>query len=234
MADAHDIEWLKISANDLNNLLQVISESSKALKKLCDTDVEAQRYYTFLTNGLNRALGVTSDICTRLGGIQSEPAVERPSQIMGHSAQPEKSPPAIINPEGPRELIMLIDDEKMVIELTVQLLTEEGYRVLAMTDVFTAISTYEKLREHISLVILDFTMPVLNGGEVFDELKKIDPRAPIVLSSGFTEQEMLRDMLARGLRGFLPKPYSRAKLLAQIRSTLDAVNAERTGERRVL
>jgi len=122
----------------------------------------------------------------------------------------------------------------MILELAATLLTEEGYRVLAMTDPFAAIATYGKLKSEISLVMLDFTMPVLDGGEVFNELKKIDPSAPIVLSSGFAEQDKIGGMLARGLRGFLPKPYNRAKLLSQVRSILDAVHAERTGQRRVL
>jgi hypothetical protein len=55
-----------------------------------------------------------------------------------------------------------------------------------------------------------------------------------VLSSGFAEQERLRGMLARGLRGFIPKPYTQQKLLTQIRAVLDSLRAEKTGERRIL
>jgi hypothetical protein len=54
-----------------------------------------------------------------------------------------------------------------------------------------------------------------------------------VLSSGFAEQDRLRAMLSRGLRGFIPKPYTQEKLLTQIRATLDTLHAERTGERRI-
>jgi FixJ family two-component response regulator len=74
----------------------------------------------------------------------------------------------------------------------------------------------------------------MDGSDVFEELLLIDPQVPVVLSSGFAEQTRLRTMLARGLRGFIPKPYTQQKLLTQIRSTLDALQAERTGERRVL
>jgi FixJ family two-component response regulator len=55
-----------------------------------------------------------------------------------------------------------------------------------------------------------------------------------MLSSGFAEQKKVHSMLVRGLRGFLPKPYTKQKLLSQVRSTLDAIRSERTGERRVL
>ena len=54
---------------------------------------------------------------------------------------------------------------------------------------------------------------------------------PVVLSSGFAEQDRLRAMLAKGMRGFIPKPYTQQKLLTQIRATLDALHTERTGRR---
>jgi CheY-like chemotaxis protein len=75
--------------------------------------------------------------------------------------------------------------------------------------------------------VLDFTMPIMDGADLFAELQQLNPRVPVVLSSGFTEQDKLRGMLARGLRGFIPKPYTQAKLLAQVRQTLDAISAER-------
>jgi len=55
----------------------------------------------------------------------------------------------------------------------------------------------------------------------FSRVAPDQSQAPVVLSSGFAEQERLRSMLARGLRGFIPKPYTQQKLLAQIRSVLD-------------
>ena len=57
---------------------------------------------------------------------------------------------------------------------------------------------------------------------VFEELRSINPKVNVVLSSGFAEQTKIASMLAQGLRGFIPKPYSREKLLEQVRSTLDA------------
>jgi CheY-like chemotaxis protein len=115
-----------------------------------------------------------------------------------------------------------------------RVLTDEGYRVVTAKDGFQAIEIYRKLKEQILLVILDFTMPVMDGADVFAELQLINPKVPVVLSSGFAEQEPLRNMLSHGLRGFIPKPYTQQKLLTQVRSTLDALNAERSGLRRVL
>jgi CheY-like chemotaxis protein len=135
---------------------------------------------------------------------------------------------------GERELVMIVDDEDFVTLLAQRVLTDEGYRVVTAKDGFQAIDTYRKLKDQIALIILDFTMPVMDGSDVFEELLLIEPKVPVVLSSGFAEQSRLRTMLARGLRGFIPKPYTQQKLLTQIRSTLDALQSERTGERRVL
>lgn len=236
----NDIRWLQTTADDLNNLLQVISESSKALKPLCTGDAEALRYYSFLANGLDRAMSVTAEMASRLGGF-SEPApavtvaVTNTVPTKPAVAQTGKSGfrDLIENPDGTGELVMIIDDEKIVLDIAGAVLISEGYRVLPMTDVFKALSIFEALKNEVSLVILDYTMPIMDGSEVFDELKQISPNAAIMLSSGFAEQDKVRNMLVRGLRGFLPKPYTKQKLLSQVRSTLDAIHGDRTGERRV-
>jgi two-component system cell cycle sensor histidine kinase/response regulator CckA len=62
----------------------------------------------------------------------------------------------------------------------------------------------------------------MDGDAVFEELKALNPSVNVVLSSGFAEQNKIGAMLAQGLRGFIPKPYTREKLLEQVRSTLDA------------
>ena len=137
----------------------------------------------------------------------------------------------IANPGGARELVMIVDDEDFVTMLAQRVLTDEGYRVVTARDGFQAIALYRKLRDEIALIILDFTMPVMDGSDVFHELIEINPKVPVVLSSGFAEQESLRAMLAKGMRGFIPKPYTQEKLLTQIRATLDALGAERVGRR---
>jgi two-component system, cell cycle sensor histidine kinase and response regulator CckA len=61
----------------------------------------------------------------------------------------------------------------------------------------------------------------MDGDAVFEELKAINPSVNVVLSSGFAEQNKIGAMLAQGLRGFIPKPYTPEKLLEQVRTTLD-------------
>ena len=125
------------------------------------------------------------------------------------------------NPKGNREYLLLIEDEREVADLAAEMLAEEGYKVIIAYDGFEALRIYEEMGKQIGLVILDFFLPVMDGDAVFDELRGINPDINVVLSSGFAEQSKIGAMLAQGLRGFIPKPYTWEKLLEQVRSTLD-------------
>jgi CheY-like chemotaxis protein len=126
------------------------------------------------------------------------------------------------NPKGNRELVLLIEDEVEVAENAAEMLAKEGYKVIQVHDGFEALGIYERIGKKIGLVILDFFLPVMDGDAVFDELRALNPDVDVVLSSGFAEENKISAMLAQGLRGFIPKPYTNEKLLAQVRSTLDA------------
>lgn len=251
MLDSEEIRWVKATANELNNLLQVISESSQVLETLCPQSYDTDRYFAIVRNGVDRAAKVTRMMVDRVGGFSVDPPpspapVAPPAASVPIPFKPFGVPDSksdggaagaevkIFNPLGSRELVMMVDDEDFVTLLAQRVLAEEGYRVVTAKDGFQAIDMYRKLRDQIDLIILDFTMPVMDGSDVFDELQVINPRVPVVLSSGFAEQERLRGMLAKGLRGFIPKPYTQEKLLSQIRSTLDALREEKTRERRIL
>jgi CheY-like chemotaxis protein len=140
------------------------------------------------------------------------------------AAKPSSIPADIkvLNEKGQRELILLVDDETEIAELASAMLTDEGYQVILARDGFEALRIYQQISKQIGLVILDFFLPVMDGDAVFDELRALNPDVAVVLSSGFAEQSKLGNMLAQGLRGFIPKPYTREKLLEQVRSTLDS------------
>ena len=128
----------------------------------------------------------------------------------------------IRNPKGKRELILIVDDEQEIAHLAGEMLADEDYKVVLAKDGFEALKIYQQIGEEIGLVILDFFLPIMDGDTVFDELRGLNPNVAVVLSSGFAEQSKLGAMLAQGLRGFIPKPYTSAKLLEQVRSILDS------------
>ncbi len=163
---------------------------------------------------------------------KAKPVAEK-SSARAKSAPAESKPAAskagsipadikVLNEKGDRELILLVEDETEIAELASAMLTEEGYKVILARDGFEALRIYQQISKQIGLVILDFFLPVMDGDAVFDELRGLNPDVAVVLSSGFAEQSKLGNMLAQGLRGFIPKPYTREKLLEQVRSTLDS------------
>lgn len=235
MLDSEEARWIRSTANELNNLLQVIAESSMALEGHCKTQPGVERYLTMLHSGMERATKVTRQLAERVGGYPTDDipvaveAVPESPRIFPLEKMPPREPEAaartpitIHNPTGTRELVMIVDDEDFITQLGAIVLAEEGYRVITAKDGMQALEIYRELKEAIDLVILDFSMPQMDGSDVFDELQAINPKASVILSSGFAEQGRLRTMLERGLRGFIPKPYTQKKLLTQIRQTLDA------------
>jgi CheY-like chemotaxis protein len=128
----------------------------------------------------------------------------------------------IMNANGKGELVLIIEDENEVAELAAAMLANEDYKVILANDGFEALRIYQSVGKRIGLVILDFFLPVMDGDAVFDELRALNPDVNVVLSSGFAEQQKISSMLTQGLRGFIPKPYTRERLLEQVRSTLDA------------
>jgi CheY-like chemotaxis protein len=168
-----------------------------------------------------------------ISGPHADEKLEMPrATIPDHANGARKESPVITtsissginvkNPKGNREYLLLIEDETEVADLAAEMLAEEGYKVILAREGFEALKIYEKMGQQIGLVILDFFLPVMDGDAVFDELRALNPNVNVVLSSGFAEQSKIAAMLAQGLRGFIPKPYTREKLLEQVRSTLDA------------
>ena len=154
--------------------------------------------------------------------LPAEPAKQAGGMRAKGTLPPIPPEITVLNPKGNRELILLVDDELEIAELAAEMLAEEGYKVIMAKDGVEALKIYQKIGQHIGLVVLDFFLPIMEGDAVFDELRALNPDVNVVLSSGFAEQSKIGAMLAQGLRGFIPKPYTREKLLEQVRSTLDA------------
>ncbi len=157
-----------------------------------------------------------------LPGFAQSADLPQPAKNSGSSSPRPVPDIEIKNPKGNRELLLLIEDETEVAELAAEMLADEGYKVILAGDGFQALKIYERAGKQIGLVILDYFLPVMDGDAVFDELRALNPDVNVVLSSGFAEQHKVSAMLAQGLRGFIPKPYTREKLLTQVRSALDA------------
>jgi len=117
--------------------------------------------------------------------------------------------------------ILFVDDEQALRTLGATMLAALGFTVLAAADGREALSVYAEHRDEISLVLMDLTMPRMDGEEAFRGLRLIDPDVRVVLSSGYVENDLAARFAGKGLAGFVHKPYSLAELAKQMRAALE-------------
>ncbi len=120
------------------------------------------------------------------------------------------------------ESVLLIDDEEMVLNVSRELLEGLGYQVLTAASGKEAISILEAKTGEIDLVVLDLTMPEMSGEETLNRLKSINPNVPVLVSTGFSINEKLREVLQQNCTGFIQKPFNLQKLSQKVREMLDA------------
>ena len=118
-----------------------------------------------------------------------------------------------------RGKVLLVDDDETVLHLGSEMLRRLGFEVEVATDGTQAIEKFESLQRELRFVLLDLTMPGLSGEEVYAAMQDADGSIPIIMSSGYTEQDVSQRLGPRGLRGFLQKPYT----LLQLRTQVEAV-----------
>jgi PAS domain S-box-containing protein len=90
-----------------------------------------------------------------------------------------------------KSTVLVIDDEQIAVELIEDILSEFDIRVIGAVDPMDGIDYYRANVRNISLVVLDYSMPVMDGKEVFHELKRINPDVKVLLSSGYSEEETM-------------------------------------------
>jgi CheY-like chemotaxis protein len=119
------------------------------------------------------------------------------------------------------ETVLLVDDEDMIIDVSERLLEKLGYNVLIASSGNDAINIYKSKKDDIDMVILDITMHDMNGGDIYDKLKEINPAIKVLLSSGYSINGQATKILERGCDGFLQKPFNIKDLSLKIREILD-------------
>jgi len=117
--------------------------------------------------------------------------------------------------------ILFVDDEPMLLEIGAEMLEKIGYKVLSAASGPEALDIFKREMEHIDLVLLDMIMPGMNGGELFDKLKKIQPDLKAILSSGYSIDGHAREIMERGCNGFMQKPFDLKTLSTKIRNVLE-------------
>lgn len=108
--------------------------------------------------------------------------------------------------------ILLIDDEEMILDVGSQMLSHLGYTVMTAQGGKPGIEMYKQNSDKIDLVILDMIMPGIGGKETFERLYRINSNVHILLSSGYSLDDHAKEIMEKGCRGFIQKPFSMGEL----------------------
>ncbi len=120
-----------------------------------------------------------------------------------------------------RGTVLVADDEEAVCAVAKLMLEKIGFDVLTAADGREALRIFETHKDAITCVLLDLTMPHLDGEEVFRKIRLIGPNVKVVISSGYNESDATQRFIGKGLAGFIQKPYTYASLAAKIREVMD-------------
>ena len=211
-------------ASELNNLLQIISGTSDVIENIWEGKPGAAKYFEMLRESVARAAEVTTDLVERSGRKCSKivlhphfVSLKEPPATSAVST-PIPTPPQ--KASRPKQRILVVDDEKMLLILTAEILREEGYEVVTAQSGFECLDLFRANGRRFDLVLLDLNMPLMDGEETFHRLRALDPKLRVMLCTGFVQKERLDRMMSEGLSGFVQKPLGPQQYLSSIRAVL--------------
>lgn len=212
------------ATSELNNLLQIIGGTTALLENIWTGTAGSERYLSMLRSSVERAARVTALIVEKAGGaaVQDRPALAASSSGTDTNESSEHKP-TLVPPA--RRRIMLVDDEPMTLMLFEKLLEADGYEVITAESGFQALDFLSRDRDCVDLVVLDYTMPFMDGEETLQRLRSISPTLPVILATGFIHQKVLNRMFAANLSRFVQKPLPPNELLLHIAEVLAATKA---------
>jgi CheY-like chemotaxis protein len=116
--------------------------------------------------------------------------------------------------------VLVIEDERAVREMACEVLRAQGFTVASCADGREGVEYYQQHSSEIDLVLLDLVMPELDGAETFGWLRRLNPSARVLLTSGYSSDGDADALLARGAIGFLQKPFEGNALVQRVSEAL--------------
>jgi signal transduction histidine kinase/ActR/RegA family two-component response regulator len=198
------------------------------------TDIMERMFEPFFTTGQKSGgtgigLSIVHGIVGRLGGaiqVYSEEGrgsvfhvyLPRTDAAMPTAEPPEASP----SPQGRQEMILVVDDEKSIADMTDEMLSYIGYRVVSTTSSDTALDIFRSQPGRFDLIITDHNMPRRTGIELATAIFSIRPDIPIMLSTGYSDVRIEDQAKSAGITGLIRKPYALDDLTRKVRGMIDA------------
>lgn len=172
-------------------------------------------------------LAIVHGIVTRHGGeivARSEFGKGSTFQVFLPVTENGSQPPVeeIIPVKGGDERILFLDDEVLLSELGKQLLEKLGYCVEAFTSSLEALDTFRSRPGEFDLIITDQTMPGMTGLQITAEIRKLNPRIPVILCTGFSESVDEGNFKDKGVDSYIVKPIVKREISRIIREVLDS------------
>ncbi len=121
--------------------------------------------------------------------------------------------------------VLVVDDEELVAALVCDTLNDRGYSTLSVNDGARAVAHYRLHWQTIDLIMLDMNMPTMSGPETFAAIRGINPKAKVLIMSGYSKEGAVAELLQQGAVGFVPKPFSTENIFQQVDHVLRQGNA---------
>jgi DNA-binding NtrC family response regulator len=121
---------------------------------------------------------------------------------------------------GDGATILLVDDEPAMLDFGKEILTHFGFQTLTADNGLAALEIFDREKEHIDLVIMDLNMPKMDGHACFQALLEADPKAKVIIMSGYSDGGEIQEMMGLGAAGFLAKPFRFEGLLETVNGVL--------------
>ena len=122
---------------------------------------------------------------------------------------------------GQEEMILVVDDEVNIREITEKILLTYNYRTITAVDGIDAIACYAQNQQQVQVVLMDMMMPSMDGITAIKTLRKMNPEIKIIATSGLKMNDKISAAFEVGVRGFLLKPYTAEELLTAIQEVLN-------------
>jgi two-component system, cell cycle sensor histidine kinase and response regulator CckA len=183
----------------------------------------------FTTKEIGKGTGL--GLSTAIGIIKSHGGFVTVSSQINQGTQFKLFLPAVLEPEplqieelelpqGNGELILIVDDEPSIREITQISLDTYNYKTIVASDGFEAITQYSQHQDEVALILMDMMMPTMGGATAIRTLQKINPQVKIVAISGVASTEMLAQTAGSGVQAFLAKPCTSQELLTTLHNVL--------------
>ena len=203
------------ATSEINNLLQIISGTCSDVEEMLEGNRGAQKCLETLRGCIARAGAIAAALAEHAGSTDHKMLIN-PQLAALLELQP-------VTAMAAKPTILVVDDETQALALMKSILVAAGYRVTTAESGADCLYLFRRRPAVYQLVILDLTMPSMDGEETFHRLREIRPDVPVVLCTGFIQADRLDRLMNAGLSGFLRKPLPPDEIISHVHSVLESV-----------